>query len=163
MDKKKMNMKKLRKKFEDAMAAVAFAEAGEFETARETLREQRKILLALAGERSDTNAFRYALNMCKRIGAELEILYVSEVREDLLNQFQAELKKEKIEYRLIQRNGCIKEEILTYTGKKREILFVVAESSDKLDIKCKKADKITAKSWDNLKCPLVVVSGLTTA
>jgi len=156
-------MKKLMKKFEDAMAAVAFAEAGEFETARETLREQRKILLALTGERSDINAFRYALNMCKRIGAELEILYISDLSEDLLNQFQAELKKEKIVYRLIQRNGCIKEEILTYTGRKREILFVVVESSDGLNIKCKKADKIIAKPWDNLKCPLVVVSGLITA
>jgi hypothetical protein len=34
-------MKKLFKKFETAMAAVAFAEAGEFETAKEILNEDR--------------------------------------------------------------------------------------------------------------------------
>jgi len=33
-------MKGFSKKFEDAMAAVAFAEAGEFETAREIMREE---------------------------------------------------------------------------------------------------------------------------
>ncbi len=157
-ERKEKIMKKWLKKFNDIMAAAAFAEAGEFETARETLREQRKILLALTGEKSDINAFRYALNMCKRIGAELEILYSSEHKEGLLNQFQSELKKEGIEHRLIQRNGCIKEEILSYTSKKREILFVVVESSDGLNINCKKANKIIAESWENLKCPLVVVS-----
>ena len=33
-------MKKLMKKIEDAMSAVAFAEAGDFETAREIMREE---------------------------------------------------------------------------------------------------------------------------
>jgi hypothetical protein len=156
-------MKKWLKKFEDAMAATAFAEAGEFETARETLREQRKILLALIGEQSDINAFKYALNMCKRIDAELEILYVSEPSNDLLNQFRSELEKEGIKYYLIQKSGCLKEEILNYTNEKRGILFVVVESSEGLDINCKKADKILKESWKNLKCPLVVVSDLVMA
>ncbi len=156
-------MKKLMKKFEDAMAAAAFAEAGEFETARKTLRERRRILLALTGEKSDLNAFRYAFNMCKRIGAELEILYASEHTEGLLNHVRSELKKEGIEYCLIQGSGCLKEQILNHTSKKRNILFVVVESSDGLNINCKKADKIIAKSWDSLKCPLVVVSDLITA
>lgn len=156
-------MKKWLKKFEDAMSAAAFAEAGEFETARETLREQRKILLALTGEKSDINAFKYALNTCKRIGAELEILYVSEHAKGLLKQFQSELKKQGIEHRLIQKNGCVQEEILNYTSKKRDILFVVVESSDIVNINCKKSNKIVSGSWKNIKCPLVVVSDLATA
>lgn len=156
-------MKKWLKKLEDAMAAAAFAEVGEFETAKETLREQRKILFALTGEKSDINAFRYALNMCKRIDAELEIMYISEHANALLKQFQSELKKEKIEHYLIQRDGCLKEEILNYTSRKREILFVVVEASEGLDINCKKADKILSESWENLKCPLVVVSDLVMA
>ena len=151
-------MKKWLKKFEDAMAATAFAEAGEFETARETIREQRKILLALTGEKADINAFRYALNMCKRIGAELEILYVSEHAKGLLKQFQSELRKEGIEHCIIQKSGCLEEEIQNYTRIKRDILFVVVEVSEGLNINTKKADKILSDAWENLKCPLVVVS-----
>ncbi len=155
-------MKKLMKKIENIYAAVAFAEAGEFETARETLKEQRKILLALTGEKSDINAFTHALNICKRIGAKVEILYVSDYKEDLLIKFQSDLRKEEIEYKLIQKSGCIKEEILNYTNTNREILFVIVESSDELDISCKKAKNELKDSWENLKCPLVVVSDLVT-
>jgi len=36
-------MKKLLKKLEDIYAAVAFAEAGEFETAREIMREDKRV------------------------------------------------------------------------------------------------------------------------
>ena len=151
-------MKKWLKKFEDAMSASAFAEAGEFETARETLKEQRKILLAITGEKSDLNAFRYALNMCKRIDAELEILYVSEHVKGLLKQFQSELKKERIEHCLIQRSGCLEEAIQDYTSIKKGILFVVVEVSEGLNINSKKTDKILSDVWDNLECPLVVVS-----
>lgn len=127
------------------------------------MREKRKILLAITGEGSDTNAFRYALNICNRISAELEILYPSEHAEDLLNQFQAELKKEGIDYRLIKGSGCIKEEILDYTSRESDILFVVAGSSDGLNINCQEADKIIAESWKDLKCPLVIVSDLAAA
>jgi hypothetical protein len=151
-------MKKWIRKLEDIMAASAFAEAGEFETARESLKEQRKILLALRGERSDTNAFRYALNTCRRIGAELEILYVSKIEKGLLRQFRAELRKEAIEYTLIQKSGPLEKEIQNYTGMKRDILFVVVEVSEEVDIRNKKAERIITDAWKNLKCPLVVVS-----
>src|SRR4030067_638984 len=107
-------MKKLLKKLETMYAAVAFAEAGEHETARQTLKEQRKILLALRGEKSDVDAFRYALNMCKRIDAELEILYVSEPAKVLLKHFQSELENEEVLYSFIQKSGRIEEEIQNY-------------------------------------------------
>jgi hypothetical protein len=156
-------MKKWLKKIEDAMAAIAFAEAGEFETAKETLRERRKILLALRGERSDLNAFRYAVNMCKRIDAELEILYVSENVKDLLKHLKSELRKEGVEYLLIQKSGSIEKEIQDYISIKKNILFVVVEVSEGADVNSKKADKILSDAWKNLKCPLVVVSHTKTA
>ena len=47
MSGKKVNMKELMKKFEDAMTAATFAEAGETETAREILKEEKRVLLGL--------------------------------------------------------------------------------------------------------------------
>ena len=140
--------------------ALLFAGSGESVTAGETLREQRKILLALTGERADVNAFRYALNMCKRIGAGLEILYVSEQPSKTLELFQSELNKEGVEYRLIKGSGCIREEVLEYTEKNKGILFVVVESSEGLDINCRRPNRRLKESWERLKCPLVVVSEL---
>lgn len=155
-------MKKWLKKFNDAMAAAAFAEMGEFETARETLRENRKILLALTGAPADAKAFRYAMNSCKRVGAELEILYSPDDGTRLVKQFQSELEKEKIDHRLIKGRGCLKDAILHYSNRNRDILFVVIESSEGLNVNCKNARTVISKSWKNLKCPLVVVSDLAT-
>lgn len=151
-------MKKWVRKLEQIMAASAFAEAGEFESARETIKEQRRILLALRGEESDTNAFKYALNTCRRIDAELEVLYVSKIEKGLMSQFKSELQKEGIEYSFIRKNGSLEEEIQNYTGMKRDILFVVVEVSEGVDIHCRKSEHIIADAWRNLKCPLVVVS-----
>jgi hypothetical protein len=151
-------MKKWMRKFEKAMAAVAFAEAGEFETARETIKEQRKILLALRGEKGDTHSLKYAINMCKRIGAELQILHVSEIEKGLMNQLKSQLKKEGIVYDLIQKKGSLEEEIRNHTGIKGDILFVVVEVSEGINIRSKKTETIIKDAWKNLKCPLVVVS-----
>jgi hypothetical protein len=151
-------MRRWMRKFNNVMAAAAFAEEGEFETARQTLKEQRKILLALTGEKSDKNAFRYAVNVCKRIGAELEIIYVSKIDNGLLKQFRSELRNEGIEYCFIQKNGSLQEVIKNHTDMKRDILFVVVEVSEELNIKSGESVKILSDAWKNLKCPLVVVS-----
>ena len=156
-------MKKLLKTFESAMAAAAFAEAGEFQTARDMLKENRRILLALTGEKSDMNAFRHALNLCKRINAALEILHVSSERTGLLNTFESELRKNGVQYKYIQEEGCIKEQILKHTNKNSGTLLVVVESSEKLDMNCKAAGKGLREFWKNLKCPLVVVSEMAEA
>ncbi|MEW6408681.1 MAG: universal stress protein [Nitrospirota bacterium] len=151
-------MKKLMKNFEDIMSATAFAEAGEFETARDILKGRKKILLTLTGRGSDRKSFRYALNICKRIDAGLEILYVTKGSEilGLLEHFQDELKKEKIPYEIIQGSGCIKEAIINHTEKRRDVQFVVIESSDILNIDCKE-DRVLSRAWEGLKCPLVIV------
>jgi hypothetical protein len=155
-------MKKWLKTFNDTMAAAAFAEMGEFETARETLRENRTILLALTGEQADVKAFRYAMNSCKRLGAGLEILCSPDYETRRIKQFRSELKKEKIDHRLLNGSGCLKNEVLHYSSRNKDILFVVIESSEGLNLNCKKAHAVLSKSWKNLKCPLVVVSDLAT-
>lgn len=156
-------MNKWLKKLDDTMAAAAFAEAGEFETAREIMHEQRTILLALTGDKSDENAFRYAMSTCQRLGAELEILYSATHKKDLIKRFKSELRLRGVNYEFIKAEGCVKEEVLNYTSKRTDILFVVVESSDGLDINCNKSKKIISRSWINLKCPLVVVSDLARA
>ncbi|MBI5199745.1 MAG: universal stress protein [Nitrospirae bacterium] len=150
---------KIMKKFEDIFAAAAFAEEGEFETAREMVKGRQTVLLALTGRESDRKSFTYAMNICKRIGAGLEIVYVLNGSEmvSLMDQFQDELKKENIPYEIFQVNGSIKEEIINHTEKRSDIRFVVIESSDNLNIDCKKDNTTPPKAWEGLKCPLVVV------
>jgi hypothetical protein len=151
-------MKKWLKKLEDIMAAAAYAQAGEFETARNTLKKNRKILLALKGEESDAHAFRYAVNSCKRNGADLEILYTFDDSQDLLKQFKSELKKKGVEYSIIKRKGLLEEAIQEYAGTKSNIVFVVVESPEEINQRSKKVNINISESWKNLKCPLVVVS-----
>lgn len=153
-------MKNWREKIEDIMSAVTFAEAGEFDTAKEILKESQRVLLTLTGREADKKSFKYALNICKRIRAGLEILYVSKKEEILhvLREFQDELSKEGITYEIIHRSGCIRDAIINHTERRSDIQFVIIESSDKLDIDCKKNTGELSQAWENLNCPLVVVS-----
>lgn len=146
---------KIVKKLEDIFAAAAFAEAGEFETAREMVKGRQKVLLALTGRDSDRKSFTYAMNICRRIGAGLEIIYVGNGSEMVFLTDQ--LKKENISYEIIQVSGSIKEAIISHAEKRSDIRFVVIESSDTMNIDFKKDNTIPPKGWEELKCPLVVV------
>jgi adenosine/AMP kinase len=160
---RKNRMKKWLEQFENDMAAASFAEAGELDAAREMMKEDRRILLAVSDEKNDANALKYALNMCKRISAALEILLPAKAGRRAIENFLKELKKEKIEHRIIEVTACFKDEILSYTSKRRDILFVVIESSDGLDIHCEEDRRKISDAWSQLKCPLVVVSDLASA
>lgn len=150
----------MKKKIEDLMAAVSFAEEGDFETAREFLKEERRVLLAARKGQMDRKTFRYAINTCKRIGAGLDILYISssDVSDQALDECISSLTKEGISYRLIQRSGCLKQAIIDYTTSKKEILFAVTESTENLEVDCKGKGKGLSEAWRNLQCPLVVVA-----
>lgn len=153
------NFKKMMDRIEDVLSAVSFAEEGDFQSARELLKQQRRVLLALRARRLDENTLKYALNSCRRIGADLDILYVSAAAPDSgFEHFLARLEEEGITARLIAKEGCLKQAIIDYTTEKREVLFVVIESSRTLDVDCSGRGKRLSESWKNLKCPLVVVS-----
>ncbi len=153
-------MGRLQKKIEDIMSAVSFAEEGEFGTARELIKEERRILLAVRAGQVDGKTFRYAANTCKRIGAKLDVLYISPSSSEdaLLSQCLTDLREQGIEFRLIRKSGCMKQEIIDYTSAKKDIVFAVTESSDNLDVDCKGKGKGLSEAWQNLKCPLVVVA-----
>ncbi len=157
-------VKKMMKQVEDAMAAVSFAEEGEFETAESLLKRERRVLLALREGHIDQKTLMYALNTCQRVGAHLDILYVSSAHsqnpatDPVLRHFASKLKAGGVEYRFIQRTGCLKQEIIEYTNKEHEVLFVVVESPESLDAECRKKDSRLSELWQKLRCPLVVVS-----
>ena len=152
-------LKKTMQKIEKAMMAVSFAEEGEFGAAREIMKEERRVLLGLRQGLIDRKTLKYAVNTCKRVGAGLDILFVSspEYKDPVLEAFLSELKRDGIHYRLIHKSGCLKQEIIDYTNTRKEVLFVVIESSDNLEVDCKGKGKRLSESWQNLKCPLVVV------
>ncbi|MEK6673266.1 MAG: universal stress protein [Nitrospirota bacterium] len=153
-------MGRLNKKFEELMSAISFAEEGEFEKAKEILKENRKVLLALQGNAIDNRALRYAANTCKRIGADLDIIVVRQTGEasSMPAQFISELSKDGIQCRLIQKDGCIAEEVIRHTDSNREVLFVIIDSSDRPDIDCRGKDKRLSDSWHGLNRPLVIVT-----
>ena len=155
-----MDIRDVIRQFEEIMAATAFAEGGEFDTAREILNERRKVLLVLTGMESDMKAGRYAVNLCKRIGAGLEILYITNdaSKKTSLNVYLKELETKGIEYRIAERENSLKEDIKRFTDKEKNVHFVV--DSQDLEIDSERDEKKRLEEWERLKCTLVLVSGL---
>lgn len=153
-------LKKIMRNLEDAMSAVSFAEEGEFSAAREMLNEGRRVLLAVRDNNIDDRTFRYALNTCKRVGAGLDILYISssETLHPVLVRALDEMKKEGIRFNLVKKTGCLKQQIIDYTNTTREIIFAVTESTENLDAECQGKGGRLSQAWNELKCPLVVVA-----
>ncbi|KPK36327.1 MAG: hypothetical protein AMK70_02695 [Nitrospira bacterium SG8_35_1] len=158
-------MGKFQKKFDDLMSAVTFAEAGEFDTAQEFLNDRGKVLFATKENQTDNQAFTYAMSICRRIGASLDILYVSskKILSEKMIKLSEELEKEGIKYSLSIRKGCLQNQIIDYTNVNKGILFVVIESSRNLDDDCRRTGKKMSDAWKSMKCPLVVVSELEKA
>lgn len=139
------------------MAASAFAEVGDFETARQMLRGNRRVLLALRKEGISKKTLLYAMNACKRVGTGLDILFIShdEGEPEDLREFMKSLEGEGIAFNLIRRMGCLKKEIIDYVKEKKNIDFVVIESTENLERECKEGS--LSDAWSALRCPLVVV------
>jgi hypothetical protein len=155
-------MGSMRRKIEDLMSAVSFAEEGEFETAREIMKEERRVLLAVRKGFADRKTFRYAVNAARRTGAGLDILSLSlsDGEDPELEQCIAEIEKEGLEYRLVRKSGCLKQAIIDYTNEMKGILFAVIESAEHLEAECKGKDSTLSETWRNLRCPLVVVADI---
>ena len=157
MSGKGLNMKEVMKKLEDTLTAVTFAQAGETDTAREIFKERRRVLLALREGEIESKVLKYAMNTSKRIGADLDVLYISSSSSPeapILKEFFSLLEKEGIEYRLVRRNGRLREEIRKYTESERGIHFVVVES---LAVDRWNKEEGLSEIVDKMECPLVVV------
>jgi len=160
MNRRKAITKEIMSRFEEMMSAAAFAEEGEFETARKALSARHRILLVLTGMRTDMRAASYALNISERINAGIEILYLAQGggKDSFLDRYLAELKGKGIEHRVTTGEGSIKDEIIKFTDKMSDIQFVIIDSQD-LGIESEKEDGTVLHGWEGLECPLVLVSG----
>ncbi len=131
------------------MSAVTFAESGEFDTARELMKDGKRILVAVDTETSGNGIFSYASNMCKRIGATLDVLYNGSRVDGEFAKKLAKLLADGINYRLVQGKGDVKRDIINYTNAHRNIIFAVVDNGI----------QGLPQIRQRLKCPLVVVSG----
>ncbi|NTU42034.1 MAG: universal stress protein [Nitrospirales bacterium] len=158
-------MGRIGKKFETLMAAVSFAEEGEFRTAGEIVKERRGVLIALKGDETDSQAIRYGVSTCKRVDAELHILVLSagESEPSFHCRFLPEIEREGIRYRVVTGDGCLKKEIVDYTNREKGVLFVVIGSEEGLDRDCRGKERKISDAWQRLRCPLVVVTGAAQA
>ena len=67
------------RRVEEHMVAATYAQAGEFDTAREMLLTRPKaVLLISIGHPTESDAFTYSVNLCKRIDAGMKILSFSQ-------------------------------------------------------------------------------------
>jgi len=155
-----MEIKELTQHFEDIMSA-SFIEEGRFETLKRMMNERHKVLLVLTGMEADMDAVKYALNLSRRIGAGVKILYLAKDYSEtpLLEESLKELKAKGIGYQIIPREGSMKDEIIKFIAAEKEsdISFVVIDSRD-LGIRSVKDQKADMHDWEGLQCPLVLVS-----
>jgi len=159
-------LKRFFKRYELESAAIAFAEAGEIETAREFLEEaEREVLFGIYGNKINEKVVNCVKNLCKRIEAGLDILYVSDslklnkVTKGYLKSLLKELENDGIRYNFVYRIGHFEEEILKYVESNQKIVFVVVESLLQRGFDKKRGVDLL----NQLKCPLVIVSSLNSA
>lgn len=138
----------LRERLQQHMAAIAYAEAGEFQSAEEIIQPVSKshntVLLVIEGENPDHSAFSYAVNLCKRTNAELDILQVIEISNkgedyELLSQkmanssrhlvdFVRHLEQTAIPFKVTMRLGEPGSKLFNYAKRHKDVAMVILDS-----------------------------------
>ncbi len=161
------------------MAAVAFAEAGDFNAAKEYVRsgcKSRAVLLVIEGRDPDEAAFSYAMGLCKRMDAHMDILLVvrksenahnDEISPSLRESIQGrlaplvrELELSAVPFSLIICRGDMREKLYDFAMRHKDIRMVVYDSPKARD------ESAVSRGWHRmietisrrLSIPLVVVS-----
>jgi hypothetical protein len=167
-------MKNFLKQFEEVMASAAFAEAGEFDTARQMLSRDKtsnkKVLLATDTEVIHAGVIRHALNLCKRMGGRLEILHL--LAKSAAGE-NAEIQREEMvgklsEYATSYTQKAIKKsfenEVVSFTENRGDLLCVVLDTTQ-----CRKTGnnnicrKYLAGLVAKITCPVVIYTGFLEA
>ena len=129
------------------LAAVAFAEVGEFETAQEMLRSSKRlqtVLLVIEGETPDEDTFNYAVRLCQRMEAEIDILQIIDRNDnsndyDLLSRRMSlgsthivtllqRLERENIPFKITIRIGDVNQKLFNYAKRHKDVAVVVLDS-----------------------------------
>ncbi len=156
------------KSLENSMAAVAFAEAGEFDMARSfmepAVKTNKKVILSITDLDIKPKLVSYALDLCKRAGGQLEVLHIlkpswaGKTAQFFLNPLAEKLTEMGITYKLAFGNGSLEDELIRHTANKRNILFVVLKSIAKNNRGKNDTAINVMQIMDSLKCPVVVFS-----
>jgi hypothetical protein len=134
-------------KLQRHIAAVVYAEAGEFESAQEFLEPRprpKSILLVIEGDTPDQAAISYSLGLCTRMDAELDILLVIEKSIDegdhrLLSEKMVDgsanlvkllrmAEEMKVPFKVTVRIGEVSEKLTNYAKRHRDVAMIVLDS-----------------------------------
>lgn len=156
-----MELGRFGESYEDHMSAASFAEAGDFDSAREMLSRRKRILLVLTGRELDEKSFQYAVNMAQRTDADIEALVTVRGKgvDEMLDSFAERSAADNTSFKVVRKKkGCIKDAVIKHTRRRRDFLCVVIESADSLDMECPDNNRKLEGVWGKLGCPLAVVS-----
>ncbi len=117
----------------------------------------------ITGREGDSKSFEYALSIAQRTEADLEVLTTAPggVHRAKLDRFQAMARRQSVGFSVSRRKGCIREAVLNLARKSGKFLCVVVESTDALGIGCSGKQGRIEGVWEELGCPLTLVSEKT--
>jgi hypothetical protein len=158
-----------KEKFQQAMAAAAFAEVGEFDTAQEIAGKNKnahkRVLIVLEGDELGIRILNYSLDLCKRLGGQLEILHkqgpkhVDITETELWQEFTK--KGGQVACNSLGSDESLDDKLTEYGKTRRDILCVVLRIHlmDKKPNK-KQEEKAWSPDWimEKLNCPVMVYS-----
>ncbi|MBF0271687.1 MAG: hypothetical protein HQL98_06470 [Magnetococcales bacterium] len=144
------------------LSATAFAEAGEFDTARELVREMRDILLVLRHGEPQTGVLVTASSMMERLDAGVEILLAAppEGETQTLTRFLEDVARQGRSARLLHRPGLSWKAVLAHAGAVSGIVCILVESLEKWGLQSHPERRRPPPWSQRLPCPLVVASPL---
>ncbi len=179
-------MSRLVQSIEDVMAAVGFAEAGEFEYAREMAGGNgtchKRLLLAVEGPYPAEEAFLYAKSLCGRTDSLVEILYCLSPDSALLKRWNASTNKgdttraflaealerlnalllalvmDEVTSRVAFRMGALDKEVPLYLDRSKGITLVMVEPLDRKGCCRPGLEEELSQECNRRGCPLVVMA-----
>lgn len=154
------------KKFEEAMRIAAFAEEGDFASARQMARAAKvsnnKILLGVEDRDFAPAIVRSALSLCRRMDAKLEIMHLSRRRpaakevKERQSRMLASFYEYGIIYRPVAANCNFTEVIIRYVAKRRDIVCIVLAGLGGARARKTRAKSDLTAALGKLHCPVVV-------
>ena len=156
------------------LMAITFAEAGEFETARQFLttnkNARKRVLLGTDKPEIATRTISYALHLCQRLGGSLEIFHMLHLPEnemvsglsqekEPLAALNTALQQKGVVYQPVSGHGCLADEVLRHAGTRRDILCVVFDALEPDGTICRKAKENMLAKFQALHCPVVMYAG----
>ncbi len=160
------------------MAAVAYAEAGEYQSARELLDpvpRSKTVLLVIEGETPDAASFSHALSLCKRTGGDLDVLQVipliggeshyERLRDEMtrgsghLADLVRQAHEAGVPFKITVRQGEVNEKLFDYAKRHKDVAMVILDSPRARAAlpKDKVWDRFAESVCQQLSIPLVTV------